>query len=71
VLVERAREHFARADMVMARNPRRTVRAPRIMAEAYRVILDRLIDRGWSRPRRAIRIPRARLLWIIMRYAFV
>ncbi len=71
ILVERAREHFARADTVMARNPRRTVRAPRIMAEVYRIILDRLNDRGWSHPRRLIRIPRARLLWIIIRYAFV
>jgi presqualene diphosphate synthase len=55
----------------MARNPRRTVRAPRIMAEAYRAILDRLVDRGWSSPRRPIHLPRARLLWIIMRHAFV
>src|SRR5271157_1164410 len=32
-LVDRARTHFAQADEVMARNPRRVVRAPRIMAE--------------------------------------
>jgi len=70
-IVERARGHFAQADIVMARNPRRTVRAPRIMAEAYRAILDRLVDRGWSSPRRPIHLPRARLLWIIMRHAFV
>jgi len=70
-IVERARGHFAQADIVMARNPRRTVRAPRIMAEAYRAILDRLVDRGWSPPRRPIHLPRARLLWIIMRHAFV
>jgi hypothetical protein len=55
----------------MARNPRRCVRAPRIMGEAYRLILDSLVARGWSPPRRAIRLPRTRLLWIIMRYAFI
>jgi phytoene synthase len=70
-LAERARGHFAQADTAMARNPRRMVRAPRIMAEAYRIILDCLVERGWSHPRRPIRLPRARLLWIIMRHAFI
>jgi phytoene synthase len=70
-IVERARGHFAQADSAMARSPRRVVRAPRIMAEAYLAILDRLVDRGWSHPRRSIHLPRARLLWIIMRHAFV
>ena len=40
------------ADKIMARSARRCVRAPRIMAEAYRLILDRLVARGWSHPRR-------------------
>jgi squalene synthase HpnD len=70
-LVESARAHFAQAGEIMARSPRRTVRAPRIMGEAYRLILDSLVDRGWSPPRRSIHLPRARLLWIIMRHAFI
>ncbi len=70
-VVERARRHFAQADIVMARNSRRKVRAPRIMAEAYRAILDALVERGWIAPRRPIHLPRARLVWIIMRNAFV
>ena len=70
-LVDRARDHFRHADAIMARNPRRTVRAPRLMAEAYLAILDRLVARGWSPPRRPIQLPRARLLWLIMRHAFV
>jgi presqualene diphosphate synthase len=70
-IVERAREHFAQADKVMARSPRRCVRAPRIMGEAYRLILDSLVARGWSHPRRPIRLPRSRLLWIIMRHAVI
>jgi presqualene diphosphate synthase len=69
-VVERAREHFARADEIMARSPRRTVRAPRIMGEAYRLILDGLVERGWAAPRAAIHLPRARLIWIIIRHAF-
>jgi presqualene diphosphate synthase len=70
-VVEHARRHFAQADSVMARNPRRKVRAPRIMAEAYLAILDALAGRGWSAPRRPIHLPRRRLLWIVMRHAFV
>jgi phytoene synthase len=70
-IAARARTHFAQADEIMARSPRRTTRAPRIMGEAYRLILDSLIARGWSSPRQPIRLPRARLLWIIMRHAFV
>ncbi len=70
-VIERARGHFAQAEEVMARSPRRAVRAPRIMAEAYRLILDTLVARGWSPPRHPIRLPRARLLWIIMRHAFI
>jgi phytoene synthase len=70
-LVELAREHFAQADKIMARSPRRCVRAPRIMGEAYRLILDSLVARGWSHPRRPIRLPRSRLLWIIMRHAVI
>ncbi len=70
-LVERARAHFAQADTIMARNPRRNMRAPRIMAQAYRLILDRLVARGWSSPRHPIRLPRMRLAWIILRHALI
>jgi phytoene synthase len=70
-LAARARRHFTQADVIMARSPRRTVRAPRIMAEAYRLILDKLVARGWAPPRARVRIPRGRLLWIILRNAVV
>ena len=70
-VVERARGHFAQAHEIMARSPRRAVRAPRIMGEAYRLILDSLVARGWSHPRRPIHLPRSRLLWIIMRHALI
>jgi len=70
-VVARAQTHFARADEIMAASPRRTVRAPRIMGEAYRLILASLVARGWSPPRAPIHLPRARLLWIILRHAFI
>ena len=36
-VIARARMHFAEADKIMAKATRRTVRAPRIMSEAYQV----------------------------------
>jgi presqualene diphosphate synthase len=70
-VVERARSHFEQAMTIMARSPRRAVRAPRIMGEVYRAKLAALVARGWSNPRRPIHMPRGRLLWIILRHAFV
>jgi squalene synthase HpnD len=64
------REHFARADAIVARCPRRQVRAPRIMAEAYRQILDATVARGWAAPRTRVRLGKAQLLRIALRYAF-
>jgi len=70
-LVARARTHFAQADAIMARSPRATVRAPRIMGEVYRLILAGMVVRGWDAPRTRVRISRARLGWILLRYAIV
>jgi phytoene synthase len=70
-IVERARQHFARADAIMSGAPRRAVRAPRIMGEAYKNYLRGLVARGFAAPRARVRIGRARLLWIILRYAVV
>jgi presqualene diphosphate synthase len=67
VLVDLAREHFAKANAIMKAAPRRAVRAPRIMAEAYGLILNRLVARGFDPPREPVRLPRARLLLIVLR----
>lgn len=68
-LVDQAHAHFAEADALMARLPRRGVKAPRIMGEVYRLILDGMAVRGWDAPRTRVRIARARLGWILVRYA--
>jgi phytoene synthase len=70
-LAERAREHFAQADEVMARNPRRVVRAPRIMSKYYRAILALLVARGFSAPRAPVRVSKLTRLAIVLRYAFI
>ncbi len=70
-LVARAREHFAQADEVMGRNPRRVVRAPRIMSKYYRAILELLVERGFASPRRPVRLNKLGRLAIILRHAFI
>jgi squalene synthase HpnD len=69
VVVERARQHFDMADAIMRRCPRRSVRAPRIMAQAYKYLLARLTARGWSAPRQRVRLGRAYLIWVLLRHA--
>ncbi len=70
VVAERAREHFVQADEIMSASPRHIVRAPKIMEEAYRQMLDAMVARGWSYPRHRIHTNKSRLLWIALRYAF-
>ena len=70
-IVAVARQHFDRAHAIMAAAPRRAVRAPRIMGEVYRLMLEGMAERGFAPPRPPIRLGRARLAFILMRYAFI
>jgi phytoene synthase len=70
-VVARAERHFAEAEAIMAKSPRRTVKTPRIMAAAYRLILARTIARGWQAPRTRVSLRRWQFLWILLRYAIV
>src|SRR5580704_5967835 len=62
-----AREEFQEARAIMAKNPRRVVRAPRIMGDAYRAILDKLTARGFAPPRAPVRHSKLKLLFIVAR----
>ena len=70
-LVERARMHFEKADEVMARNPRRVVRAPKIMSKYYRAILELLVARGFASPRMPVRLHKMARIAIVLRYALI
>ena len=70
-LAARAQTHFAEADAVMMETRRSIVRAPRIMAEVYRGVLERMAAQGWAAPRKRARIGRLRLLWIVLRHTIV
>jgi squalene synthase HpnD len=65
-LVGLAQTEFNKANAVMAQSPRRIVRAPRIMGQAYRAILAALVARGFAPPRAPIRLPRLRLFFIVL-----
>jgi phytoene synthase len=64
----RAAAHFKEAGRVMAKCPRKAVRAPRMMEAAYRQILTRLKARGWSPPRKPVKISKVRMLGAFVRY---
>ncbi len=70
-LVERARSHYAEAEAIMRRTPRKLVKAPRIMGKIYGRILDLLADRGFTAPRNAVRVSTAAKLGVLLRYALV
>lgn len=70
-LMREAREHFRQARAIMDRQSRASVKAPRIMAEAYAPMLDALEKRGFRPPRTRVRMNRAHLILAILRYAFI
>jgi presqualene diphosphate synthase len=70
-LVAQARRHFEKADEVMRRNPRRVVRAPRIMSKYYRAILELLVARGFAPPRPPVRLNKIARIAIVLSYAFI
>ncbi len=70
-VVARARAHFDQSGHVMAKEPRRAVRAPRLMAAAYESILDRLVARGFAPPRERVGADRLRVLGALLRYGVV
>jgi len=70
-VLERARAHFHEADAVMRRAPRRLVRTPRLMGEAYQILLRKLTARGFAAPRAKVSIGKLRLLWIVARYGLL
>jgi presqualene diphosphate synthase len=70
-VVDRARQHFAEAEAIMTRGPRRAVRAPRVMGKVYRTILEGMVQRGWSPPRHRVRIGKLSLIRIVLQHALV
>ena len=70
-ILKQARDHFAKSNDIMARNPRRIVRAPKIMSEYYHAILEKLVERGFALPRKPVKLSKAAKIFILIRYAFI
>jgi squalene synthase HpnD len=70
-VVARARLHYQEARQIMDRNPRRLVRAPRIMGDYYERIFELLIARGFATPRAPVRVSKFTKFSILLRYAFI
>ena len=68
VAATRARSHFEKSNSIMGSAPRAAVRAPRLMAAAYRSILDRMVADGFGPPRRRAKASRPRILGALLRY---
>jgi presqualene diphosphate synthase len=66
-IVDAAESEFRAAQTIMAKSPRRVVRAPRIMGQAYHIILEKLVARGFTAPRAPVKLPKAKLLLIVLR----
>lgn len=70
-VAERAAAHFKQADKVMAKCPRRAVRAPRLMEAVYRQYLTALTARGWAPPRAPVKLSKLLLVGALLRYGIV
>jgi len=66
-VVARAERHYLQSDAIFAASPGAQVRTPRVMGEAYRLILAQLIARGFRAPRAPVKLSRVRLVWILLR----
>lgn len=66
-LADMAEDHYARAGQVLATRPAGRLAAPRLMAAAYGGVLKGLRRRGWTVPRRRVRVNKVAMLWLLAR----
>jgi phytoene synthase len=71
ILAARAHEHFRTARAIMDSGSRDNVRCPRVMADVYEALLNRITARGWDAPRTRIRTPKLRALYAMLRYGLI
>jgi phytoene synthase len=62
-----AREHYAKANAVLAKKPKGRLLTPRLMGAVYGAILDKTAAAGWSPPRARASVGKASLIWIVLR----
>ncbi|MGY2050795.1 presqualene diphosphate synthase HpnD [Methylobacterium sp. JK268] len=70
-LATEAEAHYRTSWTIMAGQPRRATKAPRIMAAAYHLILDGLNARGWVQPRARVKPGKLALIGVLLRHGIV
>ncbi|GJD99346.1 presqualene diphosphate synthase HpnD [Methylobacterium isbiliense] len=70
-LAAEADAHYRASWRIIAAAPRRATKAPRIMAAAYRLILDGLLARGWAAPRARVKPGKLKLAGVLLRHGIV
>ena len=63
-----AHHHYRAADTIMRPCPPGDLRPPRLMSAAYSSILREMEKAGWAPPRRRVRLPKSRMIWLFVRY---
>jgi phytoene synthase len=62
-----AKDHYAKAEAVLAERPKGRMIAPRLMYGVYSRILERMTQIGWAPPRSRVRVGKLELIWILIR----
>jgi squalene synthase HpnD len=70
-LAGKAQHEFTEADRVQALVDRRTVRPAIMMKEAYRLILQALLARGWKTLDHPVSVSKAAKIWIAIRHGYL
>lgn len=70
-LAQDALAHFDLARAIMRERPSGRQRTPRLMAEVYAHLLEKMLAAGWAPPRTRARIGKPRLVWLILRHGLV
>lgn len=63
-----AHQQFRAAEAAMRECDRRAMKPARLMAATYAAILARLERRGWTRLQEPVSLPKARKVWLALRY---
>jgi phytoene synthase len=69
-LAHLAHEHYAKAEKVLAEKPQGRLKTPRLMGAVYSEILRRTEAVGWAPPRRRVSLPKAQLLFLVLKNGF-
>jgi phytoene synthase len=63
-----ARQHYREADSIFLMRPRGDLRPPKLMSAVYSSLLSDMEKQGWVAPRRRVRPPKRRLVWMLLRH---